>query len=69
MPGLCPAQRPQNHQNRCKDLLDEQSSTTQARVTLDNSTFCFANTEFFSVLLATPACKEAQHKDAFLTVA
>ena len=49
-----PAIRPhtQKPANRRKDLLDEQSSATQARVTFDDPTFCFANSEFFSVLLA-----------------
>ena len=48
-----PAIRPhtQKPANRRKDLLDEQSSATQARVTFDDPTFRFANTEFFSVLL------------------
>jgi hypothetical protein len=40
-----------NQRNRRKDLLDEQPSATQARVTFDDPTFCFANAEFFSVLL------------------
>src|SRR6516162_10030472 len=50
------ARNPPTHrksqQNRRKDLLDKQRSATQARVTFDDPTFRFANTEFFSVLLA-----------------
>src|SRR6516165_11854451 len=49
------ARNPPTHrksqQNRRKDLLDKQRSATQARVTFDDPTFRFANTEFFSVLL------------------
>src|SRR6516164_4781175 len=49
------ARNPPTHrksqQNRRKDLLDKQRSATQERVTFDDPTFRFANTEFFSVLL------------------
>src|SRR6516165_2816254 len=50
------ARNPPTHrksqQNRRKDLLDKQRSATQERVTFDDPTFRFANTEFFSVLLS-----------------
>src|ERR1700694_1619951 len=40
-----------NQRNRRKDLLDKRSSATQTRVPFDDSKYCFANTEFFRVLL------------------
>src|ERR1700730_2232730 len=40
-----------NRRNRCKDLLGERYVTTEESATFDDSTYCFANTEFFSVLL------------------
>src|SRR6516164_4517916 len=66
------ARNPPTHrkgqQNRCKDLLDEQRSATQARVTFDDPKFCFANSEFFSVLLglllSAPPNTEARHQCA-----
>src|SRR6516164_3898803 len=62
------ARNPPTHrkgqQNRCKDLLDEQRSATQARVTFDDPTFCFANSEFFSVLLECPHCASTLHRQS-----
>src|SRR6516164_4131760 len=49
--ALNPPTHRKSQQNRRKDLLDKQRSATQARVTFDDPTFRFANTEFFSVLL------------------
>ena len=39
-------------QNRRKNLQAERFSSTQARVTFGDSTYCSAHTEFFSVLLS-----------------
>ena len=49
MPGICP-DTAKIDEIDAKNLLNERSSATQARVTFDDPTFCFANTEFFSVL-------------------
>ena len=45
-----------NRRNHCKDLLAERSSATSARVTFEDSIYCFARTEFFSVLLEADGC-------------
>src|ERR1700730_14251928 len=50
-----------NRRNRCKDLLGERYVTTEESATFDHSTYCFTNTEFFSVLL-TLASRAARRR-------
>ena len=50
MSGICPDTAKTGGID-CKDLLGERYVTTKESATFDHSTYCFTNTEFFSVLL------------------